>query len=113
MKVAESAAFLSANPGAADLFARVIKHCEANGASGKLAGECQDGLPVSVSDISKLAEKFEIAQTAEAASQDKAAANNDKANELQAVSELTKKLPADLSQKFGDRLKNWESGKLS
>ena len=32
MKVAESTAFLGANPGAADLFARVIKHCEANGA---------------------------------------------------------------------------------
>ncbi len=31
MKVGESTAFLSANPGAADLFARVIKHCEANG----------------------------------------------------------------------------------
>jgi len=72
--------------------------------------KCQNGLPLSVSDVSKLAEKFEIAQTAEAvandkaaATNDKAAATNDKAAELQKVSELLKELPSrrsDLSQKF-------------
>ena len=116
MKVPESVTFFTANPGAADLFVRVIKHCEAKGIRAQLDKECQDGLPISVSDISKLAEKFEIAQVADAAEKNKSDAEKNKSDELQKVSELIAALPSrrpDLSQKFGERLKDWESGKLS
>jgi hypothetical protein len=64
MKLPESVGFLRANGGAAELFARVVKHCESSGTKtvGELVTECQDGLPTSVSDVSKLAEKFKIAE---------------------------------------------------
>ncbi len=67
MKFDECCAFLRANPGAADLFSRTIEHCRKAGSDSKLATECQDGLPVSTSDVSKLAEKFELAKSGEAA----------------------------------------------
>lgn len=127
MKIDESTAFLGANPGAADLFARVIKHCENSGSSDELTIACsKKGLPVSVSDVSKLAEKFEIAQTAEVAaktetvaaktetdtSKDKAdASENEKKRlgEFDALSTSLLKRREDLAIKYGERLEVWKN----
>lgn len=119
MKVAESTAFLGANPGAADLFARVIKHCEASGAGNKLATECQDGLPISVSDVSKLAEKFEIAQVVEVKAKTETETSKDKAIDSEKTKEFSlvakemrsriSKYP-DLTEKYESQLADLEKG---
>ncbi len=112
MRVAESKTFLSANPGAADLFARVIKHCEASGAGNKLSTECQDGLPISVSDISKLAEKFEMAQVAEIViktGEEKSEAAKEKSDRIKSIRERLSQ-HKDIAKKYESQLADLEKG---
>jgi hypothetical protein len=96
MKLPESVGFLRANAGAAELFSRVIEHCKSKGVDGKLAQECQDGLPTSVSDVSKLAEKFQIAEATKVIeTKTKVAETETKVAETKAIKENADKAERD------------------
>lgn len=118
MRVDESIGFLSANPGASDLFARVVKHCESKGMNGELDKACQNGLPVSVSDISKLAEKFEIARTEVAERKNEVAEKDEKEKDAEKMKlqkigqEMIDRLPADLKSKYLSQFEGLRDGTL-
>ncbi|MFZ3233172.1 MAG: hypothetical protein WA194_06740 [Patescibacteria group bacterium] len=87
----------------------------------KLAGECQDGLPISISEVSKLAEKFEIAQVAEVkmkaeiVAEKKTEVAEKKTEEFAQVAKEMRdrisKYPG-MSEKYEQTLAKLESGKL-
>ncbi len=81
----------------------------------KLAGECQDGLPISVSDVSKLAEKFEIAQATEVAEKKTEVAEKKTEEFAQVTKEMRDRISKypGMSEKYEQTLAKLESGKLN
>ncbi len=124
---AQAELFLNAHVGQAKEFAKVVTHCESTGKVDWLGDNVS--LPLKSTSIAELCQKPELiqltktevaaktetvaAKTETVAAKTEIETSKDKAKELRTVSELMDKLPSGLSQKFGDRLKDWEANKLS